>query len=196
MKRSTKHKIGLGLFSIMCVIVWWSITEDHSADEKAQQSKKTHYVELFMNEFELISMDENGKPSYLMTGTHLQRYNNSDVTEVKQPKLHLLQQENQWLVSADSALLNSKDNTIHLKNNVVMQQKNVEPALTMHTDRMMVHTKTQIAQTKAEVKISQGESELNAKGMTYNNTTSELKLLSRVKGFYTPTNVPSDADNK
>jgi len=186
MKQKTKHTIGISVFAIMCIIVWWSITDDYSVDEQLQQSKKNRYVELFMNDFELTSMDENGKPGYLMTGTHLQRYNNSDITEVEKPVLHLLQQEKQWLVSADSAELNSKNDTILLINNVIMQQQNIKPALTMRTKKMMIYTKTQIAQTKVRVDISQGDSKLNANGMIYNNISSDLELLSDVSGFYIP----------
>jgi len=181
-----KHTIGISVFAIMCIIVWWSITDDYSVDKQLQQSKKIRYVELFMNELELISMDENGKPGYVMTGTHLQRYNNSDITEVEEPVLHLLQQKKQWRISADNAELNNKKNTILLVNNVIMQQQNIEPAVTMRTKKMLIHTKTQIAQTKARVDVSQGNSKFNANGMIYNNLTSELELLSNVNGFYIP----------
>ncbi len=192
MKPGINRTIGLSLFIFMCIIVWWSITTDYGDDKHSQLSKNSHYIELFMNEFELTAMNEEGKPSYLMTGLYMQRYNNSDVAEVKKPVLHILQPDNQWLISADTAVINNKSDTIQLKDNVVMQQQNVVPALTMHTQKMLINTKTQIARTRTQVKIVQGTSRLNAKGIIYNNITSKLELLSNVNGFY----IPGDTDAK
>jgi len=181
-----KRSISLTLFIIMCIVVLWTITPDHSDEDQSTRVKSKRYIELFMNEFELTSMDKEGSPSYMMTGAELKRYSNSDDTEVTQPVLHLLQQDNQWIINADTAFFNDKNNTIHLKDNVVMQQQNVTPAVNLRTQSMLVHTKTQIAQTKARVNITKGNSTLNSDGMIYNNVTSELKLLSKVNGFYDP----------
>jgi len=181
-----KRSISLTLFIFMCIIVIWTITSDHGDDGEKDLVKSKRYIELFMNEFELISMDKEGKPSYQMTGTQLKRYNNSDDTEVTKPVLHILQPDRQWLIQADTAFFNSKNNTIRLKDNVLMQQQNVTPAVNLRTQTMLVNTETQIAQTKAHVNIIKGNSTLNSDGMIYNNVTSELKLLSRVNGFYEP----------
>jgi lipopolysaccharide export system protein LptC len=181
-----KRSISLTLFIIMCFVVLWTITTDHSDEAQDTMVKSKRYIELFMNEFQLTSMDKEGRPSYMMTGTELKRYSNSQDTEVSQPVLHLLQQDNQWVINADTAFFNDKKNTIRLKNNVLMQQKNVTPAVNLRTQSMLVNTKTQIAQTKAHVNITKGNSTLNSEGMIYNNVTSELKLLSRVNGLYEP----------
>ena len=98
----------------------------------------------------------------------------------------MLESGKQWKVSADFALLNDKGNTIQLKENVVMQQQNIEPAVTIRTQSMLIHTITQVAETDAQVDITQGESKITSTGMIYNNITSKLELTSSVSGYYLP----------
>lgn len=180
-----KTPISLGIFLFLAIFVWWSITENYE-DQQTQQAKSTSYIEIFMNEFEITAMDDSGSPSYILNGSHLQRHNDSDETEVQQPVFNLLQEKGQWTINADNAIINDKNNTIQLKNNVIMQQQNIEPAVTIRTQQLLIHTKTQIAQTQARVNITQGQSLLQSDGMIFNNITSELELSSNVSGYYVP----------
>jgi len=139
-----------------------------------------------MNKFEMISMGLNGKPNYTVNGDYLQRANDSDDTKIKQPLFHLYQEDKHWEVSAKSAIINDKKETIQLKDDVFMQQKNIEPAITIRTQYLMIHTNTQIAQTKSAVIVTQGGSRITSDGMVLNNKTSKLELSSNVKGHYLP----------
>ncbi len=181
-----KGLISFSIFIIIAVIVWWSITEDLSGSHQLQQTSNMPYVEIFMNEFELTAMDESGAPNYTLHGSHLQQFNNSDDAEIEQPVFYLLQQNARWKINADIAILNSKNKTIQLKHNVLMQQQNIEPAVSIRTQSLLVHTKTQIAQTQALVNVTQGLSRMKSNGMIYNNITSELELSSNVSGDFLP----------
>jgi lipopolysaccharide export system protein LptC len=205
-----KRIITLIVFMAVAVIAWWSSTDKYGDMQQPQQVAGDRYIEVFMNSFELIAMDESGSPAYILNGEHLQKYNNTDDTEIQQPVLQLLQRNNQssnqsnnqgdaqesdgensdsqnngqWKISANSAIINDKNETIQLEKNVVMQQQNIEPAVTIHTQNLLIHTKTQIAQTDAQVEIMQGRSHFKSKGMVYNNISSQLELTSNVSGHY------------
>ena len=181
-----KGLISFSLFIVIAVIVWLTITQDISDSHQLQQTSDAPYVEIFMNEFELTAMNEDGTPAYILHGSHLQQFNNSDDIEIEQPIIRLLQQNEQWEISADSAILNNKNKTIQLNNNVLMQQQNIEPAINIRTQTILVHTKTQIAQTQAMVNITQGQTQIKSNGMIFNNITSELELLSNVSGHFLP----------
>ena len=75
---------------------------------------------------------------------------------------------------------------IQLKDNVLMQQQNIEPAVTIRAQNMLINTKTQITQTQAAVDITHGKSRIKSNGMIFNNITSELELTSNVNGHYLP----------
>lgn len=196
-----KRIITLIVFIAVALIAWWSNTDKYGDMRQPQQSAGDRYIEMFMNNFELTAMDESGSPAYILNGEHLQKYNNTDDTEIQQPVLQLLggdnqsdnqgdtpesnaQNNGQWKISANSAIINDKEETIQLEKNVVMQQQNIEPAITIRTQNLLLHTKTQIAQTDAPVEITQGKSHLKSKGMVYNNISSQLELSSNVRGHY------------
>ncbi|MCK4834200.1 MAG: LPS export ABC transporter periplasmic protein LptC [Gammaproteobacteria bacterium] len=181
-----KRFISIAVFTAAAIVVWQSTMKYYNDEDPLEKTQSKRYVEIFMNDFEMTAMDDNGKPAYILNGKHLERYNDSDETKVEQPVIHLLETGRQWLISANSALINDKNNTIQLADNVLMQQQGIEPALTIRTQSMLIHTKTQIAQTQAHVDITQGKSQLTSTGMIYNNMTSELELTSRVSGGYLP----------
>ena len=180
-----KRPVSLVIFLLLAIFAWWSITENIE-DQQFQPVQSKRYVEIFMNEFEITAMDNQGEPSYRLNGAQLQRHNDTDETEVQQAVFNLLQGDGQWTIHADNAIINDKKNTILLKNNVVMQQQNIEAGITIRTQTLLIHTKTQIAQTQSLVNITQGASLLKSNGMIFNNLSNELELLSQVSGHYLP----------
>ena len=75
-----KHLISLSVFLIVGILVIWSITSNYNDADHIQQPTSTDYAEIFMNKFEMISMDIDGKPEYTVNGEYLQRANDSDDT--------------------------------------------------------------------------------------------------------------------
>ena len=181
-----KPGISLLLFLVISILVWWSITSDFG-EQQDLFDRDADYVEVFMNDFELTRMDELGQPRYTLQGDHLEKYKQKDITQITEPVLHILQ-ENQWRLSANTALLDDTNETVEFIDDVVMQQLETEPAVTVHTQRIVIDTRSQVAQTDSPVKVIQGESEINSVGMIYNNRTNVLELLSRVQGYFQPEN--------
>jgi len=170
---------------VLSVMVWWSIT-DLTDDTGIQLETSKPYAEIYMNDFEITAMNEDGSPGYILSGKYMQKINESDEIEIEQPIFLMKQQENQWEVTADSAILNDKQETILLTDNIIMQQQNADPAVTIRTSDLLIHTKTQVAQTRAHVDISNGISQIESDGMIYNNISSDLELSSNVNGYYVP----------
>jgi LPS export ABC transporter protein LptC len=181
-----KRIISLGIIFLLAIIVLWSITTDYKTSDQLLQVKSKQFAEVFMNEFEMTAMDESGKPDYILNGAYLQRNKNSQDTEIRQPVLQLLSSNKQWKVSADRAVLNNRSETVRLISNVVMQQQNIEPAITIRTQNLLINAGTSIAQTRANVDLTRGKSHIQSKGMVYNHNTSELELSSNVNGHYLP----------
>lgn len=181
-----KHFVSLSIFIIIAIVVWWSITEDFTEPSSSTANKNQNYAEIFMNEFEMTVMDDDGVPDFTLHGSHLSRDADSDDTNIRHPVFELLRQENQWHIVADTAVVNDKTETVQLNDNVIMRQKNVDPAVIIHTQTMLIHTDTQIARTEALVELTRGDSKMRSNGMIYDNNNNELELLSDVNGYYLP----------
>lgn len=178
--------LNISIFLVLAFISLWSITNDYNNTHQLESPANKVYAEIFMDKFEMMSMNEHGKPDYILNGLRLLRYSNSDNSEIQQPVFQLLQENKQWKVSADKALINDKNETLQLIDNVFMQQQNIEPAIIIRAQNMFINTKTQIAQTQSPVEIIQGTSRLKSNSMIFNNITSELELSSSVNGQYLP----------
>jgi LPS export ABC transporter protein LptC len=179
-----KRLISFSLFLIVAGLTWWSTIDffDNQDDIRPLQGK--HFIKIFMNEFEMITMDKNGMPAYILNGEHFEQYNDSDDATVKQPVVFLLDSDTRWKISSRLARINNTKNTVLLIDDVLMQQQDIEPAITIRTQRLLIHTESQIAQTKAAVEITQGNSQVTSIGMIYNNISRELELSSQVSGYY------------
>ena len=170
---------------ILFTLIWWSIT-DLSDETDIQLETSKPYAEIYMNDFEITAMNEDGTPGYVLSGKYLQKVNESDDIEIDNPVFLMRQQENHWKVSADSAIVNDKKETILLTDNIIMQQQNIEPAVVIRTENLLINTKTQVARTEAHVDINNGISKIESDGMIYNNISSDLELSSNVNGYYVP----------
>lgn len=184
-----KRLVTFIVFIAVALITWWKTSGNDNDIQQLQESANEQYIEIFMNEFEITAMNESGSPAYTLMGKHLKKHNGTDDTEIEQPVLQLLQKVNdaddsQWIISADDAIVNDKNETIQLIKNVVMKQQSIEPAVIIRTQNMLIHTKKQFAQTQEQVDITHGKSHLKSKGMTYDNISGELELSSNVSGYF------------
>lgn len=201
-----KGIISLGIFILIAVVAWWTISSNEKSNDLAQQANEEHYVVAYMNDFEMTAMDATGTPGFTLKGTHMERFNHTNETRIQQPVFQLLQSNKQWKISADSAIVNDENETIQLNDNVVMQQlpaaldkehtnkrfaeevNNVESPeqtgteITIRTPSLLIHTKKQIAETKARVTVTHGSSKIFSTGMVFNNISNEIKLSSNVHG--------------
>lgn len=189
-----KGIISLGIFILLAIVAWWTISTNDKSNNLAQQASEENYVVAYMNDFEMTAMDATGTPGFTLKGTHMERFNHTNETRIQQPVFQLLQSDKQWKISADSAIVNDINETIQLNDNVVMQQlpatketnmkspEKTGPEITIRTPSLLIHTRKQIAETRARVTVTQGNSKISSTGMTFNNISNAIELSSNVRG--------------
>ncbi len=191
-----KGIISLGIFILIAIVAWWTISSNEKSNNLAQQASEDNYVVAYMNDFEMTAMDATGIPGFTLKGAHMERFNQTNETRIQQPVFQLLQADKQWKISADSAIVNDETETIQLNDNVVMQQLSINNTtldtnatnerargkITIHTPNLLIHTRKQIAETRARVTVTQGNSKISSTGMVFNNISNEIELSSNVHG--------------
>ena len=199
-----KGIISLGIFILIAIVAWWTISSNEKSNNLAQQTSEDNYVVAYMNDFEMTAMDATGVPGFTLKGAHMERFNQTNETRIQQPVFQLLQADKQWKISADSAIVNDETETIQLNDNVVMQQLSINNTtsdstsnatldtnatnerargkITIHTPTLLIHTRKQIAETRARVTVTQGNSKISSTGMVFNNISNEIELSSNVHG--------------
>jgi LPS export ABC transporter protein LptC len=144
----------------------------------------SHFVDLFMRNFTLTAMNEDGKPGYTLQASYFEHYNDGSPSRLEKPVIQLLQDKNNWVITARSGQFDKDNNLIILHDDVVMQQQQVDVPVQAETSQLEINTSSQVARTDHQVNITQGKLELESRGMILNNSTGEFELLASVRGNY------------
>lgn len=147
-------------------------------------SSEGHFVDLFMRDFTMTTMNEEGTPSHTLQASYFEHYNDSTNARLMKPVIRLLQSDNNWIISAETGEIDDDHNQITLYENVVMTQKETQFPIQIETSQLEIDTSRQIAKTDQAVHITQKGFNLQSQGMVLNNILGKFELLANVKSTY------------
>lgn len=182
-----KHIFTLSLIVIIALAFWGLQTYEKEKDVNVDELTEPHFVDLYMNDFNLTAMDTEGVPSYTLQASYLEHYKDDSHSTISKPVIHLLKAGKRWVISAQSGVINEAQNRILLKDNVIMTQQEKDFPVQLNTSFLEIDTGRQIAQTDQTVYINQQKFSVQSDGMILNNTTGKLELLASVEGTYVQT---------
>jgi len=177
-----KKQFTLVTLIVIALIGIWSVKQ--SPDEVAVVEKDPHFVDVYIKDFTLTSMNKNGQPDYILTADLMEHYKDTGESEITQPVFNIDRDDNAWVISARHGTIDDDNIWITLKENVVMLQKNADNPLQLRTSKMRFNTKTQIARSNQPIDIKQGALSLKSNGMIFDNINGKLELLADVNGTY------------
>ncbi|MDH5387099.1 MAG: LPS export ABC transporter periplasmic protein LptC [Gammaproteobacteria bacterium] len=172
---------------IAALIFWGSQTWESKKAISNLEISEPHYIDVFIRDFTITAMDENGKPAYTLKAELLEHYNDSEYAVIDKPVIQLSQGEHHWLISANSGEIDDDNQNIILRGSVVLQQKDKPQPIRLETEQLEIDTRQQIAKSMRTVSIIQQQFHLQSKGMILNNATGKLELLNNVEGSYVQT---------
>ncbi len=167
---------------IIALIGIWAVLE--APEEAPEIAREPHFVDAYVRDFTMLSMDENGRPYYTLTADLMEHFNDTGEAEITAPVFNIDRDADAWVISARTGTIDDDNIWITLNNDVVMLQKNTSTPMKLSTSMMRFNTRTQIANTDRKVSITQGELSLRSNGMVFNNLTGNLELLAGVNGTY------------
>lgn len=179
-----KRLFTLSIFAFIALAFWGLQSYEKKKDVAITEGADPHFVDLFMRNFTLTAMDENGKPAYTLQASYFEHYNDSSSSTMEQPVMHLLKENNRWVISAKTGEINDEQSLIVLHDDVVMQQQETEFPVQVETSLLEIDTTKQIARSDRAVNIIHKELNMRSNGMVLDNAAGELELLANVKGSY------------
>jgi len=153
-----------------------------------QIKKETHYPDYFMENFSITSLNQQGKPTYILTARRLEHFADDNSAEIQQPVINFHSEQGDWTLSAERATILTDQTLIHLYDNVRirrMTQDQRQP-LSIDTDYLQINTATRIAETDQPAHLKSGQLELDTRGMMFDSNRGIVELRSQVKGLYAP----------
>jgi LPS export ABC transporter protein LptC len=177
-----KKQFTLWTLVVIAFIGIWGVIQ--APDEAPVVVKEPHFVDMYVKDFTMISMNEDGHPYYTLEAILMEHFNDTGESEITEPVFNINKDDDAWVISANNGTIDDKNTWVTLRDNVVMLQKNSDNPLRLKTSKMRFNTKTQIANSNRPVDIKQGALSLKSNGMIFNNVTGELELLAGVNGTY------------
>jgi LPS export ABC transporter protein LptC len=184
----TLSAITLSAIAFIALAFWGMQSYKKKQDVTASDTVKSHFVDLFMRDFTLTAMNEKGVPGHTLQASYFEHYNDNTNAHLEKPVIHLLQTENNWVISAETGEINDKQNQIILRENVIMTQLETEFPIQITTSQMEIDTSRQIAKTDQPVHIAQKGLKLQSKGMILNNLSGRFELLADITSTYVQSN--------
>lgn len=179
-----KRLFSLSLIIIVALIFWGSQTWERSVSIDALEGSDPHYVEVFIRDFSLTIMNDEGRPGYTLKARQLEHYNDDDFAIMDEPVLELLQNRHHWTIAAKSGEIADDNQLIRLRDNVVIEQQDAPEPIRLETTQLDIDLRRQIATSSRPVSITQRGWQMKSQGLILDNISGQLKFLNNVEGSY------------
>jgi len=131
-------------------------------------------------------LDENGLMKLQIDAPILRNNASSQVGTMENPRIRIQQQDDEWYISADSAIITADREYVSLVGTVdfLRQNRLTRDTLAISTRDVMLNVTPRTASTDAHVSIAQNSDHLEAVGMKLNMKTNSYELLDKVHARY------------
>ena len=180
-------RLGLGLVLLAAAVLsgWSAWKQRDIAEPEAMTSDRPDYL---MRDFEVISLDEQGRESITLRAPQMQR-NPKDQTFTIATPLFLLPDDrgHHWQMRSKSAWVSAKADEIRLTGDVRgISPRQAGVPSTLETQRLNIFPRKNLASTDAPVTITQPGSILTGVGFQTNTKTQQYQIKSQSKLRYVP----------
>jgi lipopolysaccharide export system protein LptC len=180
--------ITLSAIAVIAIVVWGMQSYEKEQAINTSDRSNPHFIDLFMRDFTLTAMNEEGVPNHTLQASYFEHFNDSENARLVNPVIRLLQLDNNWIVSAEKGEIDNDHKQITLYKNVVMTQQGAEFPIQLETSHLEIDTSRQIAKTDKAVHITQKGFDLQSTGMILNTLSGQFELIANVKSTYVQSN--------
>ena len=180
-------RLGIGLILLVAAVVsgWSAWKQRDVAEPEAVTSDRPDYL---MRDFEMISLDDEGKESITLRAPEMQRSPRDQTFTIATPLFLLPDNEGQhWEMRSKTAWVSAKGDEMRLSGDVKgTSPKGTVLPTTFDTQRLNVFPRRNLASTDAPVTITRPGSILSGVGFETNTKTKQYTFKSQVKTRYEP----------
>ena len=137
-------------------------------------------------DFSGVLLDKQGRVTLRVDAPMLRNTADSQIGTIENPRLRILQEQDEWYITADSAIITADREFVSLQGRVDLQQQNLASGqrLGIQTRDVMLNITPRLASTAAAVSIQQDEDRLDAIGMKLDMINETYELLGQVRARY------------
>jgi len=148
-----------------------------------------HAPDLSMEEFEVTTMGEDGKPLRRLSAAYMAHFTDTETKELTRPHLVVFrEQEEPWHVSSERGWVSADNDVLMLLGKVDIWRNRADGKREIHieTEDLRVLPNAEYAETALPVRLSTPESLTSGTGMRAYFDEGRVQLLSKVKTMIDP----------
>lgn len=137
-------------------------------------------------DFSGVLLNKEGRVNVQVEAPMLRNNADSEVGTVENPRLRIIQEEDEWYITADSAIITADREYVSLIGRVDLLNQTLSgnKRLGVQTRDVMLDITPRLASTESAVSIQQNQDVLDAVGMKLDMKTKQYELLHQVRARY------------
>ncbi len=151
------------------------------------EGKMRHDPDYIVENFSATRIGEDGMPRYTLSARRMMHYPDDDSTQLETPHfVHYSREHAPIVATSRTALVSSNGEKIHMQDDVkvVREAEGNMGERVLETSTLDIIPDSNLAQTDQPVKVYDGNSLITGIGLTFNNETHVLKILSNIQGVH------------
>lgn len=180
---------GLNLLLAVLAVVLGSVAVWQWRMRQVPPVEAPQRSDYILRDFELVTLDKDGKESFTVVGPYLQRDVGGRSLSLVQPRFSFPDKDaGRWQARSDSAWVSPGADEVHLLDQVELLGPPGESGLRtrFETARLVVLPDADQARSDDRVTITQGDSILAGTGLRADMKAKRFQLQNEVKGRYAP----------
>ena len=178
---------------ILAALLTGWIAQQLRSETPPARDASGHRPDFFLDDFELVTHNEDGRPVRHLNAPRLVHYRDDDSTEIEWPRARLLTAAGTaWEARSTRGWVSAKGEHIRLDGDVQLQRPGSEhqPPVALTTQRLWMIPEDDYLETDRPVTLYSEDWTVEARGMRAWIREGRLHLISQVRGTHAP--FPSD----
>ena len=182
-KRKTRHGI---IFVAALSIITWLLPKSSSEPVSEPPARLDTQLNYALRDFTGQLLDKQGNINLQITSPLLRKVAQSAVGTIKSPQILIKQTDEQWHITAESAIITADKEYVSLTGDVNMLRLNEISGETLEitTREVLLKVTPRTASTESFVTIVQFGDRLDARGMNLDMINNNFELLNDVRAHY------------
>lgn len=174
------------MFLAALSMITWLVSKNPAAPASEPPARLDTRLNYAMHNFDSQLLDKQGNINLQISSPLLRKIAQSEVGTMTSPQIRIKQDNQQWFITAESAIITADREYISLIGDVNMLRLNPVSGETLeiNTRDVMLKVTPRTASTDSFVTITQNGDQLDALGMNLNIIEDNYELLNDVRAHY------------
>lgn len=181
-----KTRRGIILLALLAILTWILSKPAEQMDVDSQAGSIDTRLNYALYEFNGRLLNDTGGINLEIHSPLLRNNAASGIGTVDSPEVRIQQEQEQWYITAESAIITADRENVTLMGDVNLVRRNqvTGEVLEIETSEVLLNVTPRTASTAANVSITQAGDRLDAVGMNLDMINDSYELLDEVRAHY------------